>query len=228
MARARRLGGQAEPLAVIILTVVGLAIALSVWAWVNASIGPVSEKTWLTQYLAYERAREYINLIASGVAPNGWKEYVVELMHIVVTERRWFAFILLVNQPGEASLINATLTEQLNNAYGTNVQVYLLKPSPATGDYIRTTQNITFITVKASDVILADGRDLTAYGLNATSNITIVMVPEYFTGVGDPTPQALVDILVNPSLLPGDSRLIIVTLTSYNNRWYEVTRLLLP
>ncbi|AEM38452.1 hypothetical protein Pyrfu_0582 [Pyrolobus fumarii 1A] len=221
----KSLRSQAEPIAVIMLTVVGLAIALMAWGWLNASLGPVSRQALLTEYLALERSREFANLLASGVdAATGYKEYVVELMHTVVTHRKWFAFILLVNNPESDTLVDTVLTEQLNQAIGTNVKVYLLQPF--SGSYVRNATPVETITVQPGDVILADGRDLSIFGLN--TSIIVIRVPEYYSGVGDPTPQAIIDILVDPALLPDTSRLVLVTLTLYDNKWYEVTRLILP
>ncbi len=226
--RHSRLGSQAEPIAVIILTVVGLAIALMTWSWINAKLGPVSTQAMLQQYLAFERSREYADLLASGVnATSGYKLYIVELMHVIVTSRRWFAFVLLVNMPNETTLFDPTLTAQLNQAYSTGgVKVTLLYPDPAYGTYVPNSTPVQLIQVDPRDVILADGRSLYDHGINAT--VVVVKVPEYYSGIGDPTPQALVDIQVAPTLLPADARPILVTLTLFNNKWYEVTRIMLP
>ncbi len=222
------IASQAEPIAVIILTVVGLALALSVWAWVNASIGSVSRDAILTQYLAFERAREYINLLASGETTSGQREYVVELLHITVTERRWFAFILLVNRADQPNLVDPVATAALNEGYyAGRVKIYVLQPS-TTGSYILNATAVRNLTLSPRDVILVDGRDLTAYGLNATNRIALFMVDEYFTGIGDPTPQAVVSIRIDPRLIPENGRIVLVTLTSFNGHWYEVARLILP
>ena len=220
----RRLGGQAEPIAVIILATAGLAIALLTWAWVNAKLAPLSMQAQLEQMLAFERSREYADLLASGVnRTNGYYQYIVEFMHLVVTNRRWFAFVILVNSPNATGFIDAGLTNTLYENFETGVQIALLKPS--NGVFVWTTQGIRTFQVDPRNIILADGKSLYDYGV--TSKVIVVMVPEYYTGVGDPTPEADVVIQIAPTLLPGNARPLVVTLTLFNDKWYEVTRLLL-
>ncbi len=224
MSAWRMLRGQAEPIAVIILATAGLAIALLTWAWVNAKLAPLTTQATLTQMLAFERSREYADLLASGVnRTNGYYEYIVELMHLVVTARRWFAFTILVNSPNATGFIDPKLTEYLNGNFTTGVQVALLKPS--NGMFVWTTQGIRVFQVDARNVILADGKSLYDHGV--TGKVYVVMVPEYYSGIGDPTPEADVVIQISPTLLPDNSRPVLVTLTLFNNKWYEVTRLIL-
>ncbi len=219
--------GQAEPIAVVILTVAGLVIALLTWSWVNAQVAPVSMQALLTQYLAFERSREFATLLASGVNPNsGYYEYIVELYHTIETNRRWFAFALIVYGPNGDIDVNATASLSQALLQGTSAQVYLLMPS-SEGGFVRNSTMVEKLVVKPDYVVLADGVSLALHTLGALKNITLMKVPEYLTGVGDPTPNADVDILIDPALIPPGDHIYLVTFTMFNDKWYEVTRIML-